>query len=542
MIKKRNKLTPLQYHNIIEKVFTIPYYGTSVYKPFVLNDIQKRFLYEMDDRNIVLKSRKHGMSTLVLALFLIDCNEHSNHHSAMLANSDINTLGIFDKAKQLIRTARGYTFQCEITKKGIEFPQRNSWIQVSTAGAKAAFRGGDLHAVHFSELAFFEHPDVYTAATEACPKDALIIMESTANGRNGFYDMWNKSIDGYPKKYQYKPFFFPWYEHPDNTQIVPQGKVFSASEKDFQIKYKLSNEQLYWFSWKKSTMIDPDLFLQEHPTTAEEAFIASGRPIFSQDSLKRMKDTIPPYRIGCLELNSQNCLHFFDGDKNHEKEMKLFKEPEINGYYIISADIAEGKEHGDFNAAQVYKFKTREQVAEMNLKCDPDQFAFKLNQLGRYYNTAFIIPELNNPGHSVVSLLHNYYNYPKLYREEVEDNAMVTDFSETIGFRTNKSSKENLITLAKRSIRLGAVRVNSPECIEQLLAYERNMTGQATAPKGKHDDLVIAFMLANFILFSDNYNYLAKAGVAPGDELEALYYRTINKSSNIQKSNKTTGY
>ncbi len=490
------RLTGDQYKQIIPATFNIPIYGTPQYGKFEINAVQEYLLDGLYDRNIVAKSRKHGTSVLIESIAVTNCNEFENYHAGFLANSDSNTLGIFNKTVDLLEKAN-YKFDAVPLKSSIQFGN-GSWIKVATAGAKAAFRGDDLHMLHLSENAFFEHPDIYDATMEA-GQHLFCFIESTSNGRNHFYDLWERA-QGFPKECDFKPFFFPWFRHPDNIKEVPEDFELTSEEKELKSEHNLEDEQIAWWRWKPTAMANPEKFPQEHPSTAEESFISSGKPVFNQTMLVRQKNRDVNYNIGAIELGKDFELKFFNQEKGVAGDIRLFHRPIQGHQYIIGGDAAWGLRGGDANTLYVEDVITKEQSAEFWSKCDPDQFAYKANQIGRYYNNALMAIERNGPGRTVNSILYNKYEYPRIWQEEVEDEAMITNVTEKLGFNTNKASKFALIDLGKRAIRLGLRKINSVPCLNELLAYEYDATGKkANAPKGKKDDRVIAFLITNYI-------------------------------------------
>ena len=196
----RNMLSPQIYEAAFSKYFRIPRYGTNKFVVFDVNKMQREVLYNMDYSNIILKARKEGFSTLILAMAILNCNEIPNYKAVFLAHTDTDTQNIFSRATDIVYNVSGMTLDVELTKDGIYFKRTNSTIKTYTAGSKGAGRGGDAHFIHFSELAFYAHPDVYSSILSSSNiKNVIVFMESTAKGKNLFYDLWTKAQD-YPNK------------------------------------------------------------------------------------------------------------------------------------------------------------------------------------------------------------------------------------------------------------------------------------------------------------------------------------------------------
>jgi len=510
--KIKDLLTSDQIIQLIESVFVIPKYGTSHLVDFKLNSPQKSLITGLHDRNIILKARKEGFTTVIEALTLILCDAFPGMNAAFLADNEPNTLEIFEKTKNLIKRSK-YNFGCDPEKRKIEFAN-GSRITISTAGRKSAGRGADLHIVHFSEVATFEYPDVYEAVLEACPKNALVFLESTANGRGLYYDLWEKAYSGFPKSFDFKPFFFGWNEHPENCLEIDGDFKKTPEEQDLATEFALTDEQIAWRRWKLNSMPNPDKFPQEHPISPSEAFISSGKPVFSLKSLDLMKNSSRDYRLGDLNYNTYKEIIFVDHPKGGA--WSIFRMPEPGKNYVLGADCAEGLEGGDYNAAAVFDPITREQVAEYHASCDPDQFAYELNKGGLFYNRALIAPERNNHGYTVVNALVNDYSYPNLFQERDEQDTMRTEGTEKMGFRTTMKTRPIMVDMAKMAIRKGLIKLNSINLINECASFVVTKTGKAMHDSGKHDDRVFAMMIALYVM--EKYPYIQEQNLTNDEE------------------------
>jgi len=513
---------------IIEKTFVIPRYGSTELVPFLLNKPQVDFLYNLVDKNIILKARKEGFTTLIAAVCIIFCDVLPNTRVQFLADNDANALAISNKTKNLITRAK-YKYSADIQKRDILF-SNGSEILIAMAGRKSAGRGDDFHIVHFSELATFEYPDVYDAVVEACGKGALIIMESTANGRNLYYSIWSKAVKGFPKESAYKPFFYGWNEHPDNTMPIPEGFKKTKEETDLQVEFNLSDEQICWRREKINSMPNPEKFPQEHPISPSEAFLSSGTPIFSPKSLESMRQSLPDsYRLCDLELSIKGEIYAVDRKAGY---WSIFKMPLPGHVYVAGGDCAEGVEGGDFNTLCIIDTFTGQQVAEFCARCDPDQCAYEFNKGGIFYNYALMAPERNGYGFTVISHLVNDHHYPNMYQEIDEKAEMYSDATEKYGFRTNSATRPILIDITKRIIRKGLIKINSNELIEECLSFINTKTGKAQHDAGKHDDRVFAFMISCYIL--EKFPELAEQKNKQGNSLYSQFKKKpVEVRSNV---------
>jgi len=119
-----------------------------------------------------------------------------------------------------------------------------------------------------------------------------------------------------------------------------------------------------------------------------------------------------------------------------------------------------------------------------------------VDQLGRFYNEALLVQEINYPGNSVQDALLTFYNYPRNYRAEkrLETDMEITD---KYGFRTTEPSKWMLIGAMLMALEQNNIIVHDPVTIAELrnFVYIQSKS-KAGAAEGFNDDTVMALMLA----------------------------------------------
>ena len=91
------------YKRAIEKMFQIVN-KDMIAVPFKLNPPQDRMLKELDgsNRDIILKARKEGISSLVGAMFLVDWLTIENVKCVMISHEDKATQRLFDRVRYFL--------------------------------------------------------------------------------------------------------------------------------------------------------------------------------------------------------------------------------------------------------------------------------------------------------------------------------------------------------------------------------------------------------------------------------------------------------
>lgn len=239
-------------------------------------------------RALILKGRRPGISTYVAARYYHNASMHSGVNVYILAHEQAasDTLfGIVDRYQKNnpIRPSIGTS-----NAKELVFDRLDSSYSVATAGQKAGGRSKTTQLFHGSEVAFWANATDHFASsvqTVSLMPGTEVILESTANGPSGeFYGRWQDAEKGVG---DYIPIFVPWFADPDNTREPERGFELSSeaddgeiSEIEYQEMYDLSMGQMAWRRAKIQELRSPELFRQEYPADAAEAWVTPGHDSF----------------------------------------------------------------------------------------------------------------------------------------------------------------------------------------------------------------------------------------------------------------------
>ena len=497
------------YTNAIEKLFHIVDNDRESV-PFVLNAPQKRMMKELSgsNRDIILKARKEGISSMILAMFAIDFLTIENIRCVIISHEDKATQRLFDRVRYYLESMKK-TWPGELpfklkynTKTELVNTVKNSTFYIGTAGARAFGRGDDIHNLHISELAFYpDQENIMLGLTNAVTASGRIIIETTANGLGDyFYKMFVKAREG---SSPYRFHFIPWFELTDYVMPVLSDFAPLINEEQQLInRYHLSREQIAWRRWKINEMGGDwqdagswDKFNQEFPATAEEAFIVSGNPVWSPMLMRYyLTHAKPPKAMGNLRGYMPITI-----EENEKGYLKIWKKPNDLHTYAIGVDVSEGKvvsqggRERDASCAQVFDKMTYEQVACWYGRIDPDLLGRQLDMLGRYYNDALIGVERNAIGITPLIVLRDL-NYPHLYYRE-RLGMMTEKITSELGWVTDMQSKESLIADATNLLRDKRLTIYDDQTIGEMMSFVRNVDGKAAAAKSAYDDRVMAFLI-----------------------------------------------
>lgn len=297
--------------------------------PFVPNRAQRRFIRRLWSRNIILKARQLGFTTLVCILWLDTALFNENMRCGIIAQDREAAEAIFcDKVRfayeQLPEDLRAMMPLKKSTATQLVFAHNNSSIRVATS-----MRSGTIHRLHVSEFGKIcaKYPDkaaeVVTGSIPAVPSTGILIIESTAEGRDGaFYGMSTTAMENdmtgkklTPRDYRFH--FFPWWRE-QGYQMDPSGvfvsdkraKYFSMVES--KTGTTLSDRQRAWYSATLDTDFSgaEERMWQEYPSYPEEAFQQSTEGCWLKEQMTAARKS---GRICSLPLlTNKPCNTFWD--------------------------------------------------------------------------------------------------------------------------------------------------------------------------------------------------------------------------------------
>ena len=259
--------------------------------PFVPNAAQRRFIARLWHRNIILKARQLGFTTLVSILWLDHALFNANQRCGMIAQDRETAESIFrDKVKfaydHLPEEIRERYPMARDSATELLFAHNNSSVRVATS-----MRGGTIHRLHVSEFGKIcakfpmKADEVVTGSIQAVPSNGILVIESTAEGAEGeFYEMSKRAQALVTNREpltpsQYRFHFYAWWQDPAYS-IDPAGVVITREQHDYfdgieqTAGTKINLGQRAWyvekmrndFSGKEESM------WREYPSTPEEAF------------------------------------------------------------------------------------------------------------------------------------------------------------------------------------------------------------------------------------------------------------------------------
>ena len=481
-------------------------------------------------RATILKGRRMGVSTVVSGRFYKQSSTTPNTYAMQITHEPDATDFLFRMVKRfhnLVEDGEKPQVQANNAKL-LEFNTKdgkglNSGFRVATGGKDDVGSGQLIHLLHLSEFAKMPPENVeslLTSVIATVPKtlDSEVIYESTAKGIGGKfhekfwgarYRVWGVRLDenGEPViartiNPDAKPnnietsIFFPWFFFDyDPTGALKAPPDFQPTTDELRLikQFGVSYDQLNWrrFVIHNDYEGSVDRFNQEYPESPEVAFLGTGRPVFDNVKLFKLKEAAPPPIARYEYLHGLNQWVTKDDGR-----LMVWEEPKPGRHYVIGADVAEGLSHGDFSSADVLDHQTGKQVAQWHGHVEPDRFAEILFGLGKRYNTAWIGPERNNHGLMTVTWLFDLH-YPKLYCEMVPDPPGKP--RKRFGWQTTSATRPLIIDNLIREVRDDCAGIMSPWSYQEMMSFKIQDNGRYEADAGQFDDRVMSLAIAKYL-------------------------------------------
>lgn len=300
---------------------------------FSMNAQQRKFIQRIWNRNLILKARQLGFSTLMQILHLDQAMFVSNHTGVVIADTLPNAGKLFSKVEfayehlpDLIKQM--FPVSNKTKGSGIEFghPDEDGNTNPSRISVSVSSRGGTVNLLHISELGkiALKFPqraeEIKTGAIPSVPLDGIAVIESTAEGAFGLF--WDLCEPAMKRAEANKPetvldwrlHFFPWYECEDYTLSesdaalvdIPDSLKAYFAKIQAELRITLSQGQKAWYAKTMETL--GKKMRQEYPSTPKEAFEQAVEGAVFGDQMTKLREQ---GRMGVVPLDINYPVNTF---------------------------------------------------------------------------------------------------------------------------------------------------------------------------------------------------------------------------------------
>lgn len=436
--------------------------------PFVFNAMQADYINKRTQRDIILKPRQIGFSTLIQAELFRYVTTRTARVTTV-GKDDGNTRDLraifnryYDNLPDGLILNRSISNATETI-----FPDNDSRAIIAKAGNTSSGRGGTNYAVHLSEVAFYRDAKTLVQGITQAGNPIWIVMESTANGQTGyFYDMVMQAYTA-PDSTAWRLHFYRWFDFPQYRADVPGSYSLEAHKPDEHERWLMKYHgvdlgQLLWRRMKVQE-IGISAFEVEYPHDVPTAFKGTGSSVFILDN-NHLGDAQP---------------HMPDRDKTYVAGVDWGRE---NDYTVLSIfDVATGEE--------VFIDRWQKPLSYTDI-CN------HIASVICEYGVRVVKVETNAMGSTNAEILMR-----QIYSRWVADGNELDTAPIVDGFATTQRTKQIIVDRFKVALESYDIKLlDISYATAELRAYQESLSPSGIPrwhhPPNGHDDTVMARMIA----------------------------------------------
>ena len=309
--------------------------GSKGYQPITLRKYQEEMLNSYDENrfNVVLSCRQIG-KTVIAAIFIMHNTIFNfDKNVGIAANKFQTAVEIMDKIKEMMNYLPFFMKPGVKTNNQALMSFSNGCRIIAQATTKKSFIGYTIHTLYLDEFAHVE-PHVLDEfyenimPTVSSMEDSKIIITSTPNGYNKFYDIYQAAVEG---KNSYHPIRVDWWEVPGRDD-----------------------------KWKEKMIADcggEDEFMRQYGNS----FLTTGNTLLSPDSLAKLQRGRIKYNYkDVAELDKYWEDEYYNLKFHPDFDVNLLRDE--NEKWVLSIDLSEGG-GGDNSVINMFNLRLKNYTA-----------------------------------------------------------------------------------------------------------------------------------------------------------------------------------
>ena len=427
--------------------------------PFDLYDYQEEMVQTMHDNRFVIckMPRQTGKSTTIVAYLLHFALFNPQSNIAILANKGSTSREILQRLKTAYEHLPKWLQQGVVVWNRGNIELENGSKVISASTSSSAVRGSSFNIIFMDEFAHIDPPklaeDFFTSVypTISSGSTTKVFIVSTPKGLNMFYKMW---VDAEEKRSNYIPIEVHWSQTPGRDQKWKEETIKNTSELQFAQEYECD-------------------------------FIGSQNTLISPSKLRQM-----PYKPPISKRDS----------------LDVYVEPDPKHSYVCIVDVARGRgqDYSAFSIIDVSQFPYEQVAKYRDENISPILLPNVVDNVSRYYNSAYILVEINDIGGQVADILHHDLEYPNIFQTSVMGRSGQTlgggfGKSSQLGIRTTKEVKRKGCSSCKDLIEGDKLLVWDLDTITEMTTYIAKGSSYE-ADEGYHDDLMTTLILFGWLV------------------------------------------
>ena len=475
-LKKANTAIEFTQENILEflKCKDDPVYFANKYikivsldeglVPFKQYPFQKKLIQNFHENrfNICKMPRQTGKSTTVVSYLLHYAIFNDNVNIAILANKASTARDLLGRLQLAYENLPRWMQQGIISwNKGSLEIENGSKISANSTSSSAV-RGGSYNVIFLDEFAFIPNhiaDDFFASVypTISSGQKTKVIIVSTPRGMNHFYRMWHDAERG---KNEYKPTDVHWSEVPGRDEAWKEQTIANTSEQQFKVEFECE-------------------------------FLGSVNTLINPSKLKNLVYENPIQKNAGLDV---------------------YESPRKDHNYLITVDVARGlgNDYSAFIVFDITNFPYKAVAKYRNNEIKPMLFPSIISDVGKAYNKAFILCEVNDIGDQVASILNYDLEYDNLLMCSQRGRAgqvVGAGFSgkrSQLGVRTTQAVKKLGCSNLKTLLEDDKILIIDYDIISELTTFSQKHNS-FEAEEGCNDDLAMCLVIFAWLVAQDYF-------------------------------------
>ena len=432
--------------------------------PFRMYDFQEKLVRNFHESrfNICKMPRQTGKSTTVVSYLLHYAVFNDNVNIAILANKASTARDLLGRLQLAYENLPKWMQQGIIAwNKGSLELENGSKISANSTSSSAV-RGGSYNVIFLDEFAFIPNhiaDDFFASVypTISSGQSTKVIIVSTPRGMNHFYRMWHDAERG---KNEYVPTEVHWSEVPGRDEAWKEQTIANTSEQQFKVEFECE-------------------------------FLGSVNTLINSAKLKNLVYESPIQKNAGLDV---------------------YEAPRKDHNYLITVDVARGlgNDYSAFIVFDITNFPYKAVAKYRNNEIKPMLFPSIIDDVGKAYNKAFILCEVNDIGDQVASILNYDLEYDNLLMCSQRGRAgqvVGAGFSgkrSQLGVRTTAAVKKLGCSNLKTLLEDDKILIIDYDIISELTTFSQKHNS-FEAEEGCNDDLAMCLVIFAWLVAQDYF-------------------------------------
>jgi len=433
---------------------------------FELWKFQEEMIHTFEDNrfSIAKMPRQVGKTTTVAAYLLHKILFNESYRIAILANKDRGAREILSRIQLMFEHLPKWLQQgvLEWNKGNIEL--ENGSKILSSATSSSATRGGSFNLLYLDEFAFVPNniqdeffASVYPTITSG--QNTKVIITSTPNGMNMFYKIWTDSVNN---KNTYSRVSVHWSMIPGRDEKWQKQTIENTSQRQFNQEYNCE------FLGSSNTLID----------ASKLGTIPYADPISKKGSVDKFEEVVPGHT------------------------------------YLVSVDTSRGSgiDYSAFIVFDITSVPYRVVAKYRDNEIESLVYPTIIYNVGRHYNYAYVLVEVNDIGQQVADILLHDLEYENVLSTRSKGRAGQNigggaGVKYGLGVRTTTQVKRIGCANFKSLVENDKIIINDYDLLYEMFRFiEHN--NKYEAEEGEHDDLVMCCVLFSWLVHQEYFKEL----------------------------------